>query len=66
MKKLKHILTLLLLAVGTLASRAEFGDIPVLTGEEKQHIAREMQQEEEGDVDVKETIFHHLGDGYGW
>lgn len=66
MKKLKHILTLLLLAVGTLASRAEFGDIPLLTGEEKQHIAREMQQEEEGDVDVKETIFHHLGDGYGW
>ncbi|MCM1489954.1 MAG: F0F1 ATP synthase subunit A [Muribaculum sp.] len=22
--------------------------------------------EEEGGVDVKETIFHHLGDGYGW
>ena len=23
-------------------------------------------EEEEGKVDVKENIFHHLGDGYGW
>lgn len=24
------------------------------------------EEEKEGEIDVKENIFHHLGDGYGW
>lgn len=43
-----------------------WGDIPLLTAEDKHHIAEHQKQAEEGDLDVKETIFHHLGDGYGW
>ena len=49
----------------TLPVKAEFGDVPLLTDEDKQQIAHQLH-EEEGNVDVKEIIFHHLGDGYGW
>ena len=28
--------------------------------------AANAEDKKEGEVDVKETIFHHLGDGYGW
>ena len=66
MNFLKYISALLILCSVSLQGKAElWGDIPLLTDEDKQEIAREME-EEENEVDVKETIFHHLGDGYGW
>lgn len=66
MKYLNYILLVLLLSAFSLRGNAElWGDIPLLTDEDKQHIAHQMH-EEESTVDVKETIFHHLGDGYGW
>lgn len=64
-KVLKYIFTLLLAFCFTSKGYAEWGDLPLLTDENKQHIAHQLH-EEEGTVDVKETIFHHLGDGYGW
>ena len=64
-KYLKYLLALLALTVYSNYGLAEWGDIPLLTDEQKQHIAHQMHEEESG-VDVKETIFHHLGDGYGW
>lgn len=39
--------------------------IAALTDDEKQSVATAMHHESEN-LDVKETIFHHLGDGYGW
>lgn len=67
MKYLKYITALFLLCVFAIRGNAElWGDIPLLTDEDKQHVAQEMHEEEEGGLDVKETIFHHLGDGYGW
>ena len=36
-----------------------------LSDAEKQHAAAEQHEESEK-LDVKEQIFHHLGDGYGW
>ena len=68
MKYLKYILAVLLVGVFSTRSQAVevWGDIPLLTDEDKQHIAHQMHEEESGEVDVKETIFHHLGDGYGW
>lgn len=66
MKYSKFILTFLLAFAFSFSGRAElWGDIPLLTDDEKQSIAHQMH-EEESQVDVKETIFHHLGDGYGW
>lgn len=67
MKYLKFIFALVLVASFSFRSNAEelWGDIPLLTDEDKQHVAQQMH-EEESEVDVKETIFHHLGDGYGW
>ena len=67
MKFLKYILALILLSAFSMKGSAEelWGDIPLLTDEDKQHIAHRIH-EEEANVDVKETIFHHLGDGYGW
>ena len=62
----KIFLAILLIGAFSMKAKAEWGDIPLLTPEEKQHIAHQMHEEESGDVDVKETIFHHLGDGYGW
>lgn len=65
MCNVKYILISLLVACVSFVGKAEFGDVPLLTDEDKQHIAHQLH-EEEGQVDVKETIFHHLGDGYGW
>ena len=39
--------------------------VPDLTPAEKQETAAELKAEED-DLDVKEIIFHHLGDGYGF
>lgn len=64
-KVFKYIFTLLLAFCFSSKGYAEWGDLPLLTDEDKQHIAHQLH-EEEGSVDVKETIFHHLGDGYGW
>ena len=47
---MKKIITILLLLVCISAS-----SVPAIAADK-----------EEGGVDVKETIFHHLGDGYGW
>ena len=57
----------MLLIALALPGRCEevWGDIPLLTDADKQHIGHQIH-EEESQVDVKETIFHHLGDGYGW
>ena len=65
-KTIKHLLILTLLSV--VALPAFSGNIAAapLSEEEKQEIAAEMHEESSGDIDVKETIFHHLGDGYGW
>ena len=65
MKLFKYIFPLLLILGLSLKAQAEWGDVPVLTDSDKQHIAHQMH-EEESELDVKETIFHHLGDGYGW
>lgn len=65
MRFLKYFLACVLVAAFSLRGSAEWGDVPLLTDEDKQHIAHNMH-EEESTVDVKETIFHHLGDGYGW
>lgn len=66
MKYLRIILAVLLVGIFSTRGHAElWGDIPLLTDEDKQHIAHQMHEEESG-LDVKETIFHHLGDGYGW
>ena len=66
MRYLKYITALLLICAFAIRGEAEvWGDVPLLTPEEKEHLAHKMH-EEESDVDVKETIFHHLGDGYGW
>lgn len=65
MKVLKYFLSLLLVCAFSLKGSAEWGDIPLLSDEQKQHVAHQIH-EEESTVDVKETIFHHLGDGYGW
>ena len=66
LKHIKYILAAILFGAFSLNVNAElWGDIPLMTDADKQQLAREMQEEEEN-VDVKETIFHHLGDGYGW
>ena len=66
LKHIRYILAAILLGALSFNAGAElWGDIPLLTDDDKQHLAKEMQEEEEN-VDVKETIFHHLGDGYGW
>lgn len=67
MKFFRYILAVLLISVFSVRGFSEelWGDIPVLTDTDKQQIAHIMH-EEEANVDVKETIFHHLGDGYGW
>ena len=49
----------------SLKASAEWGDIPLLTDQDKESLAHHMH-ESESELDVKETIFHHLGDGYGW
>lgn len=59
---IKYFFTLLLLGAFPIGGSAQV----VLSDEDKHHIAHEMHEESTGDVDVKETIFHHLGDGYGW
>lgn len=67
MKYFKYITLLLLFGLFATKGHAElWGDIPLLTDEDKQHIAHQMHEEETSGLDVKETIFHHLGDGYGW
>ena len=63
---IRHLVTLALLAAFAIPSYGGKGYVPALTQEEKQEIAAEMHEESSGDIDVKETIFHHLGDGYGW
>ena len=65
MKYFKYIIILAIVAFSFNCKAELWGDIPLLTGEDKQHIAKQMH-EEETNLDVKETIFHHLGDGYGW
>lgn len=63
---IKCLFVVLLIGVFSFNASAElWGDIPLMTDEDKQHVAHQMHQEE-ANVDVKETIFHHLGDGYGW
>lgn len=63
-KILKYIFVLILGLSFTTQGRAQ--NIPLLTDEDKQTIAHQLHEEESGDMDVKEIIFHHLGDGYGW
>ena len=66
LKHIRYILAAVILGAFAFNASAElWGDIPLLTDDDKQHLAKEMH-EEESEVDVKETIFHHLGDGYGW
>lgn len=65
MKYFKYIIILAIVAFSFNCKAELWGNIPLLTGEDKQHIAKQMH-EEETNLDVKETIFHHLGDGYGW
>ena len=48
-----------------LPSVKAFAQEPELSAAEKQQEASEAKEEEDG-LDVKEIIFHHLGDGYGW
>lgn len=42
--------------------------IEALKQKDAQHrdSVEKISQEQEKDLDVKEIIFHHLGDGYGW
>ena len=30
------------------------------------NVAKASEDKEENGIDVKEVLFHHLGDGYGW
>ena len=46
-------------------AKIEANQSMALTEAEKLHAA-EAGHEEDGNLDVKEIIFHHLGDGYGW
>ena len=61
-KLIRYIFVFTLMASFAFSTSAQI----TLTPEEKKHIAHEMHEESTGPVDVKETIFHHLGDGYGW
>lgn len=66
----KYIFVFILCSVVSLGAYAQ-DVVPTLSDEQKKHLAKEMYEEgvdEKGEpvVDVKETIFHHLGDGYGW
>ena len=65
-KTIKYLLIFFLVSAMGLPAAAQNGTVAPLTDEEKQEIAAEMQEESNGEIDVKETIFHHLGDGYGW
>lgn len=66
MKYFKYIFAVVTVCLFAMGGRAElWGDIPLLNDDDKHYIAHEMHEQEEN-VDVKETIFHHLGDGYGW
>lgn len=64
--KRKAFKILIALTVCLLFGGSGIAQVATLTAEQKQHIAKELHEEESGDIDVKETIFHHLGDGYGW
>ncbi|MCH5327374.1 MAG: hypothetical protein J1E29_09335, partial [Duncaniella sp.] len=65
-KTLKYILFLLLVGIFGFSGYAQNGGVPLMSDEDKSEVAKEMHEEASGDLDVKETIFHHLGDGYGW
>lgn len=79
-KKLSSILTLLMFAltssVGVLHAQAPASELPSeakidtveptqLSNAEKKDEATKQNEDDES-IDVKEIIFHHLGDGYGW
>ncbi len=51
MKRIVYILSLIAVLLFSAPAYAEGG---------------EKQSDEKGSLDVKEVIFHHLGDGYGW
>ena len=65
MSKRFSILAFLLASMLLLPAMRISAQVPDLTPAEKQETAAELKAEED-DLDVKEIIFHHLGDGYGW
>lgn len=65
MKRLLLILVLLATALTQGGTPAFAAPSHQLTQQEKEEAAREAVEEGKH-VDVKEIIFHHLGDGYGW
>ena len=64
MKSLKLIL-IILLATIVAPARSYAAEDHQLDRAEKVEEAKEMEEENDR-LDVKEIIFHHLGDGYGW
>ena len=66
MTKIKRLLISLMLLALAIPAFAQDAYVPALSDADKQALAAEMHEESQGDIDVKETIFHHLGDGYGW
>ena len=65
MKRLLLILSLLLIIAPSFRASAEPVSSHQLSEREKIEEARESEEESKN-LDVKEIIFHHLGDGYGW
>ena len=67
-KYIKHLSALLLLLLVALPAFPQ--GVATLSDDDKQLVAKEMHHESPNsdptNIDVKETIFHHLGDGYGW
>lgn len=68
MKKLLYILMTMVLALATVhASAAPADNVADASTQSVSHDGESAaEQKAEEELDIKETIFEHLGDGYGW
>lgn len=58
-------LILLLVGVGSLSAQTVKQEVAKKAADTKEIVAEDKEKGEEN-INVKEVIFHHLGDGYGW